>query len=140
MIGGLSDDQLRAAREAVALLPHGAELLDPPAMFEPARLRLFAMASTWGVLVIETLVAALMLSRSRLSDSLRHVALLSFCAVTYAFAPVAGFGWLLLVMGLAQVEARQVWLARLYQLTFLVVLFYDEVPWAELLLKFVQQG
>jgi hypothetical protein len=140
MIGGLSDEQLRAAREAVALLPHGAELLDPPELFEPARLRLFATVSTWGVLLLETLVAALMLLRSRLPDALRHVALLSFCAVTYAFAPVAGFGWLLLVMGLAQVEARQVWLARLYQLTFLVVLFYDEVPWAELLLKFVQQG
>ena len=92
------------------------------------------------MLVLETMVAALMLLRSRLPDALRHVALLSFCGVTYAFAPVAGFGWLLLVMGLAQVGARQVWLARLYQLTFLVVLFYDEVPWAELLLKFVQQG
>jgi hypothetical protein len=140
IIGGLSDQQLRAAREAVALLPHGAELLDPPELVEPARLRLFALASTWGVLLLETLVAALMLARSRLPDVLRHAALLSFCAVTYAFAPVAGFGWLLLVMGLSQVEARQVWLARLYQLMFLIVLFYDEVPWAELLLNFVQQG
>jgi len=140
IIGGLSDEQLRAAREAVALLPHGAELLDPPELVEPARLRLFALASTWGVLVFETLVAALMLARSRLPAVLRHAALLSFCAVTYAFAPVAGFGWLLLVMGLSQVEARQVWLARLYQLMFLIVLFYDEVPWAELLLNFVQQG
>ena len=84
---------------------------------------MFAKASTWGVLLLETLVAALMLLRSRLPDALRHVALLSFCAVTYAFAPVAGFGWLLLVMGIAQVEARQVWLARLYQLTFLIVPF-----------------
>jgi len=139
MIGGLSSDDLRAAREAVALLPHGAELLDPPAMVEPARLRLFAMASTWGVLLLETLVAGLMLSRTRLPGVLRHLVLLSFCAVTYAFAPVAGFGWLLLVMGLAQVEARQVWLARLYQLTFLVVLFYDEVPWAQLMLDVVQR-
>ena len=140
IIGGLSDEQLRAAREAVALLPHGAELLDPPELVEPARLRLFAIASTWGVLVLETLVAALMLARSHLPGVLRHAALLSFCAVTYAFAPVAGFGWLLLVMGLSQVEARQVWLARLYQLMFLLVLFYDEVPWAELLLNVVQHG
>jgi hypothetical protein len=140
IIGGLSDQQLRATREAVALLPHGAELLDPPELVEPARLRLFAIVSTWGVLALETLVAALMLARSRLPAVLRHAALLSFCAVTYAFAPVAGFGWLLLVMGLSQVEARQVWLARLYQLMFLIVLFYDEVPWAELLLNFVQQG
>ena len=140
IIGGLSDEQLRAAREAVALMPHGAELLDPPEMVEPARLRLFAMASTWGVLVLETLVAALMLARSRLPNILRHAALLSFCAVTYAFAPVAGFGWLLLVMGLSQVDARQVWLARLYQLMFLIVLFYDGVPWTELLLTFVQHS
>ena len=140
IIGGLSDEQLRAAREAVALLPHGAELLDPPELVEPARLRLFAIASTWGVLALETVVAALMLARSRLPGVLRHAALLTFCAVTYAFAPVAGFGWLLLVMGLSQVEARQVWLARLYQLMFLVVLFYDEVPWAQLLLNVVQQG
>jgi hypothetical protein len=140
IIGGLSDEQLRAAREAVALLPHGAELLDPPELVEPARLRLFAVASTWGVVALETLVAALMLARSRLPGILRHAALLSFCAVTYAFAPVAGFGWLLLVMGLSQVEPRQVWLGRLYQLMFLIVLFYDEVPWAELLLNFVQQG
>ena len=140
IIGGLSDEQLRAAREAVALMPHGAELLDPPEMVEPARLRLFAIASTWGVLVLETLVAALMLARSRLPDILRHATLLSFCAVTYAFAPVAGFGWLLLVMGLSQVDARQVWLARLYQLMFLIVLFYDGVPWTELLLNVVQRG
>jgi hypothetical protein len=140
IIGGLSEEQLRAAREAVALMPHGAELLDPPGMVEPARLHLFAIVSTWGVLVLEALVAALMLARSRLPGILRHAALLSFCAVTYAFAPVAGFGWLLLVMGLAQVDARQVWLARLYQLMFLIVLFYDGVPWTELLLTFVQRS
>ena len=139
MIGGLSDEQLKAAREAMALLPQGAELLNPPALVEPERLRLFAIASTWGVLVMESLVALLMLSRARLAGSLRHIVLLSFCAVTYAFAPVAGFGWLLIVMGLGQVEARQIWLARLYQLTFLVVLFYDEVPWAELMLNLVQR-
>jgi len=139
IIGGLSDEQLKAAREAMALLPQGAELLNPPAPVEPERLRLFALASTWGVLLLESLVALLMLSRTRLAGSLRHLALLFFCAVTYAFAPVAGFGWLLLVMGLGQLEARQVWLARLYQLTFLVVLFYDAVPWAELMLNFMQR-
>jgi hypothetical protein len=139
MIGGLSDEQLAAAREATALLPQGAELLNPPALVEPARLRLFATAATWGVLAMESLVPQLMQSRARPAPFLPHLVLLSFCAVTYAFAPVAGFGWLLLVMGLGQVEAKQIWLARLYQLTFLVVLFYDEVPWAELMLTFVQR-
>lgn len=139
VIGGLSREQLKATREAMALLPGGAALLDPPAIVEPPRLYWFAMASTWGVLAIEGLVAVTMLVPHRRAAPMRHLTLLSFCAVTYAFAPVAGFGWLLLVMGLAQAEARQVWIGRLYQLMFLVVLFYDEVPWAELLLNAVQR-
>ena len=60
--------------------------------------------------------------------------LLGFCVVTYAFAPVAGFGWLLLVMGAAQTDEADVWLRRAYVAAFLVVLFYSEVPWAGLLL------
>ena len=54
--------------------------------------------------------------------------------MTYAFAPVAGFGWLLLVMGAAQTDAGERWLRRAYVVAFLVVLFYSEVPWAGLLL------
>jgi hypothetical protein len=72
----------------------------------------------------------------RLVPILRHAMLLTFCVITYAFAPVAGFGWLLLVMGAAQAEPRQRWLQRLYVIAFLVVLFYSEVPWAGLLLDF----
>jgi hypothetical protein len=41
---------------------------------------------------------------------------------------------LLLVMGLAQLEARDVWLRRAYIAMFLAVLFYGEVPWADLAL------
>jgi hypothetical protein len=55
-------------------------------------------------------------------------------AANHAFAPVAGFGWLLLVMGAAQVQADQIWLRRLYVAMFLVVLFYTEVPWAGIVL------
>ena len=54
--------------------------------------------------------------------------------MTYAFAPVAGFGWLLLVMGAAQTGEGDVWLRRAYVAAFLVVLFYSEVPWAGILL------
>jgi hypothetical protein len=50
--------------------------------------------------------------------------------VTYAVAPVAGFGWLLLVMGLVTAETRDRWLVRAYVAAFLLVLVYSEVPWA----------
>jgi hypothetical protein len=139
LIGGLTADQLEANRRALAPLPDGAELLNSPAVVEPFRLRAFATASTWGVLGLEALVAAAMfLPSSRASTIVRHTALLLFCAITYAFAPVAGFGWALLVMGLAQVESRQLWLGRVYVVAFLVVLVYTEVPWADLMLDMLR--
>jgi hypothetical protein len=140
LLGGLSKAELDANREAVVPLPHGAELTDPPEVREPPRLRAFATCSTWGIVALETLVAAMMLTPPRRTGPWRHIVLLAFCGITYAFAPVAGFGWLLLVMGLAQVEDRQVWISRLYVVTFLVVLFYDQLPWTELALDFFRGG
>lgn len=140
LFGGLSKAQLDANREAVVPLPHGAELIDPPQVTEPPRLRAFATMSTWGIVALEALVAAMMLAPARRTGAWRHVVLLAFCGITYAFAPVAGFGWLLLVMGLAQVEDRQLWISRLYIVTFLVVLFYDQLPWTELALDFFRGG
>ena len=133
LVGGLSAAELEANRQALAVLPHGAELHDPPMIHEPYRLKTFSTVSTWGILALESAVALSMLVplRGRVVV-LRHAALLSFCAITYAFAPVAGFGWLLLAMGLAQLEPRQVWLTRAYVAAFLVVLFYDELPWSDL--------
>jgi hypothetical protein len=58
---------------------------------------------------------------------------LAFCAVTGAAGPG---GWVRLaaaVMGLAQVPNDQAWLARAYVAGFFVVLFFDEMPWADLL-------
>ena len=136
LIGGLSPQQLAADRQALTPLPQGAELLNPPAVVEPPRLRAIAAVSTWASLALEVSVAILMLlPPRRLISAFRHAALLTFCAVTYAFAPVAGFGWLLLVMGIAQTDGRQVWLRRGYVAGFLVVLFYSEVPWTSLLLR-----
>jgi hypothetical protein len=135
LIGGLTQDQLDANRRALEAVPEGAELLDAPIVIEPPRLRLLATISTWGILALETCVALVMLwpLTTRLV-LLRHIVLLAFCLVTYAFAPVAGFGWLLLVMGAGQTDASDRWLRRSYVAAFLLVLFYSEVPWAGLLL------
>jgi hypothetical protein len=135
LIGGLSSEQLDANRNALMPLPQGAELLNPPRVFEPQRLRILASVATWGILILEASVAALMLVPSaRISARWRHAALLTFCLVTYPFAPVAGFGWLLLLMGVGQTDQDQVWLRRIYVGAFVAVLFYTEVPWAGLLL------
>jgi len=135
LIGGLSPGQLAANRKALALLPPGAELLDPPSIAEPARLRLLASAATWGIVALEAAVAlAMLLPAPAVGSSVRHAALLLFCGTTYLFAPVAGFGWLLLAMGVGQLDDRQSVLRRVYVAAFLVVIFYGEIPWAGLAL------
>ena len=135
LIGGLSAEQLAADRKALQLLPEGAELLEPPSIDEPARLRLLAMAATWGIIALEAAVAlAMLLPASAVGSSVRHVALLLFCGTTYLFAPVAGFGWLLLAMGVGQLDERQTALRRVYVAAFIIVIFYGEIPWAGLAL------
>jgi hypothetical protein len=56
---------------------------------------------------------------------------------TYAFAPVAGFGWLLLVMGSAQVLPQQRWLRNTYIAAFVAVLFFAEVPWSAMVVRWI---
>ena len=61
---------------------------------------------------------------------LRHAALLLFCVATYAFAPVAGFGCLLLVLGLAQTSHSDRRTRAFYVAAFFLVLTHAEAPWA----------
>lgn len=139
LVGGLSDAQIAANRQALEPLAEGAARLDPPSIVESKRLRGFAMAGTWGIVLLEAAVAAFMLLPTRPPiETARHAALLTFCVTTYAFAPVAGFGWLLLVMGVAQVGASQRWLRNAYVGAFVVVLFYSEVPWSGIVLDLLR--
>src|SRR5690606_9070556 len=86
LLGGLSADELAASREALRPLPDGAELLTPPTISEPLRLRALAAISTWGIVALEAAVALLMLAPAMMALAwLRHTALLLFCAITYLF-------------------------------------------------------
>lgn len=65
----------------------------------------------------------------------RDATLLFFCATVYAVATVAGFGWLLLTMGVAQSDPERPYLRPLYLGAFLLILLYREVPWVRILLE-----
>jgi hypothetical protein len=138
VFGGLTPDQMAENRKFLEALPEGAELLDPPAFVEPPRLRAFAAIATWGGLLLEALVALLCLipGAGRIQPA-RHAALLVFCATTYALAPVAGFGWLIATMGLAQVRQHQQLLRALYIAAFLLILLYSEIPWTGVLAEWM---
>ncbi len=134
VFGGLTPDQMTQNRKFLEPLPQGAELLDPPPLIEPARLRLFAAVATWGGLTLEALIAVLcLIPASRVSEGARHAAVLLFCATTYALAPVAGFGWLIATMGLAQCRPGQRLVRAAYIVVFLLILLYAEIPWTGVL-------
>ena len=131
LLGRMSATQLTDNRQNLAPFPEGAEPLDhsPPA--DPAAFRYLVLMSTWGVLALEALVAfAFLFPRGARAGPLHHLSLLLFCGVTYAIAPVAGFGWLLLTMGVALCRADQRVLRATYVVTWFLVLFYSEIPWA----------
>jgi hypothetical protein len=133
VFGGLSRDQMAQNRAFLEPLPNGAELLTPPPFVEPPRLRAFAAVTTWSGLILEGLIALTCLIPLRRLDIARHALLLAFCITTYALAPVAGFGWLIATMGLAQCRPRQRLLPGAYVAVFILILMYSEVPWAGVL-------
>ena len=140
-IGGLSDSQLETNRAALVALPQGAELLDGPILFEPPALRRLGLILTWGGFLVEALVATAFLSRRpTLLHRARHLLLLTFAGLTYAVAPVAGFGWLLTAMGLAQCQPEQRAVRIAYVAVFVLVTVYAETPLISVLLRTIQPG
>jgi hypothetical protein len=132
LLGDMTADQIRDARAFLQPLPAGAELADSSWFGEPPRLKMLGNVLTWGGLLFEAAVAVLCFVPSRALA--RHAALILFCLSTYAFAPVAGFGWLLATMGLAQCRREQHVMRAAYVVVFFVVLLYAEIPWAGVLM------
>ena len=136
LFGGLTAADIEDARAFLRPLPEGAQLADGYWDGEPFRLRLFAAMVSWGGLALEGLIAVTSLLPLRGRAALaRHAGLLLFCATTYALAPVAGFGWLLATMGLAQCAPHQRTLEAAYVSVYVLIMLYADIPWASLLLQ-----
>lgn len=141
LLGGLTTEQLRESREFLHPLPQGAEWAEEPLLFAPPAFRVLTLVFTWSLLVMEALIAfAYLTPLPERLVLLRHALLLLFCVATYAFAPVAGFGWLLLTMGMALCGPQQQWLRATYIAAWGLVLLYQDIPWAGLFLKWFREG
>lgn len=111
----------------------GPAAVGAPGMLLGPRFLALAAFATWWTLAIEAALAlAFLWPGERGPARTRHAVLLLFCVTTYAVAPVAGFGWLLLAMGTAQCAQRQR-LRLLYLAAFAILLVYRELAWATLL-------
>ena len=95
----------------------------------PGVSRLAAVMTVW-TLAIEAVVAACFLAPpSSCVGRARDAALLTFLFTTYVLAPVLGFGWILVILGMAQapLERRPV-LAVAYTAAFVLVLARATAP------------
>lgn len=134
LAGGLDDDTFLDLRELVR--EHGDGVFVPWEVMpeETERFRTLATALTWATVALEgALAAVFLLPLPTLLVPLRHALLLLFCAGTYLLAPVAGFGWLLLSMGVAQTDPAWRRLRLAYVAVFAFVLLATRWPWLELL-------
>jgi len=121
-------------RDADALTATRAFLHADPAMpvpegaafVEPVALRVAATVLTWSTLAIEGFLALVFLAPTLSGGGRwRDASLIVFCLGTYLVAPVVGFGWMLIAMGVAQSRgARARWV---YLGVFALLVFYREV-------------
>jgi hypothetical protein len=141
LVGGLMPERLDELRAFVRQHVDG-QLFEPSFLpAEPPRFLLLATYMTWWTVAIESASALTFLwPVGRGLSKMRDAILLTFCVTTYAVATVAGFGWLLLALGVAQCQPERRTTQLFYLAVFVLILFYREVPWAVQLLEFAQTG
>jgi len=94
------------------------------------RSRFVAWAVTWYDLLVQIFIGTCLVLNRRLADQLAHAALLFFIFTTYLPAPVFGFGWTLVVLGLTLTKDRfPRWALAYFGASVAVVLY--QTPWRE---------
>jgi len=130
---GLGEEQLLALRDLTREHVDGVFVPWVGTPEVPGRLHAVARVMTWSTLAIEASVALSFLVPGAWSRRLRDPLLLAFCASTYALAPVAGFGWILLSMGVAQLDPERRGMRGAYLVVFAWILFATRWPWLRVL-------
>jgi hypothetical protein len=122
VIAGADADDLEINRTVFDAMEGAAPGASVALLGHTPRVALVADVLMWWTLAIEGAVALSFLSpgASWLGRHRDHL-LITFTATTYLAAPVLGFGWLLLVLGLAQCRSTAGHLRVAYVVAFVVV-------------------
>ncbi|HET6360625.1 MAG TPA: hypothetical protein VFH11_01050 [Gemmatimonadota bacterium] len=136
LVTDLSQDQIVSARSYLTETPGPSSSSTPEIALKSEALSRLAMFLTWATVLLEAAVGLVfLLPWGRWTGRLRHGLLLAFLVAAYPIAPVVGFGWMLAAMGVAQVPVEQkAWRAG-YVAMFILLRFYVDVPWQNLLLR-----
>jgi len=95
-------------------------------------LKKLALFLTWWTLLIEGFLAiTFLLPDKKVTSIFRNVSLIVFGITTYSVATVVGFGWLLMILGIAQSSGRSKIFIIPYLLTFLIIQLYT-IPFGKI--------
>lgn len=138
IFGGLSPEVPVENAANIELLTAGyltAEPVESVVLEGTGEVAVIAAVVTWWTVLIEALIAALFLWPRRLGGGhryvfyARHVALIAFMLMTYVFAPVIGFGWALVVLGLGCCAVRPTWFRPAYLVIVVLLLALRFITW-----------
>ena len=134
LFSSISFDQIETARDYLEDDYRAITAPDTLPFVIPVSLWWLAILSTAWNLFEQTLIAiAFLVPKDSRLGRIRDPALLVFCFSIYAVVPVVSFGWIILSMGVAQSDEESSTIRYWYIFAFLALIFYYEVPWAELL-------
>jgi hypothetical protein len=133
-VGGVSEFSSELNESARrALVNYDSVLAAVKLSSESGTLPIVARFVTWWTVALEgTIALAHMVPRSTWLSRWRHPLLLFFVFSTYLFAPVIGFGWLMIILGVAQLEPSATRMRLVYLLSIVVLQAY-KYPWSSLL-------
>jgi len=142
LVGGASLESLADNRMLVDLVREGhlrgADVGSVVFSGSPAVV-LVAKAMTWWTVAIECAIGVLFLAPDQpLRARWRNRLLLLFAVSTYVVAPIRGFGWILMLLGLAQCGERER-VFRPFYLAAIVLIQAYTLPLAEIVRHVVQR-
>lgn len=133
-LGGMTPELNNANRTAYRALLNFDSRIEAVSLLYPKGTIYLAVIFTWWTLLIEVLVAACFLwPVGKFISKWRDFILLAFILSTYSVAPVLGFGWTLIIMGLVQCEDRYKYIPQLYMLAFIILQIYN-LPFRSILI------
>ena len=137
LVGGLTLEEINSLRNIIEPLVYNSNSQSTSISIENlAQFNLVAtFASYWNILINSIIAVAFLWRMDRGISKYRDLLLILYCVVTYAVATVEGFGWLLIAMGISQCKPDRKTILLLYLVTFILILFYREVPWSTVLLR-----
>ena len=134
LFSSVTFEQIDIAREYLESDYRSAPAPDSLPFVIPGSMWWLAILSTAWNLFEQTLIAiAFLVPKDSRLGRIRDPLLLLFCFTIYAVVPVVSFGWLILAMGIAQSDGKSAPLRYWYTGAFFALIFFYEVPWAEVL-------